>query len=255
MNKPYAKLAAFYDQMGADSHSIKMVEYCFSLFRRFRIRPTEGLDLCCGTGTALALFDDRGIAMSGLDGSSPMLVVAANKLQGRDILLYRKELPRFRIPLTPRSKQLRTFDLVTSFYDSLNYMTTQRDLKATFRSVYMHLKPDGWFIFDMNTEEGLKILWGGQVYAGTRDDFAWIWTNNYQPRSSSATCQTTFFVKKGKSYQRLDEHHRERAYDNAIILRLLRECGFVVKGLYRCYGFEKPRPGTYRICVIAHKPA
>ena len=67
MNKPYAKLAAFYDQMGADSHSIKMVEYCFSLFRRFRIRPAEGLDLCCGTGTALALFDDHEISKSGLD--------------------------------------------------------------------------------------------------------------------------------------------------------------------------------------------
>jgi SAM-dependent methyltransferase len=252
--RPYTEFAGVYDLMGADRHSAMMVEYTFKIFRRFNIKPACGLDLCCGTGTAIALFLDQELPMSGLDQSASMLAAAAKKLKGRKVKLYQKSLPKFRILPTDDSRRVRKFDLITCFYDSLNYLKNGRELKTAFRSAYNHLTKGGWFIFDMNTPAALKILWGGQVYADAKDDLAWVWRNSYREKTMSATCHTTFFVRHGKLWSRFDETHIERAYDNKTVLRLLREVGFEVKGFYRCFSFEKPKKGSYRICGIVRRP-
>ena len=250
---PYSKFPRVYDLTGADRHSAEMVDYTFKILHKFRIEATRGLDLCCGTGTAISLMADQGLSMSGLDGSAAMLAVAAKKLSGRKVPLYNKTLPKFRILDSTDSRHVRRFDLITCFYDSLNYLSNSRELKAAFRSVHRHLNDGGWFMFDMNTPAALKMLWGGQVYTGTRDDLAWVWTNKFVPGTSSATCHTTFFVKRGKLWERFDEEHVERAYDNKTIRRLLRETGFIIKGFYRCFSFERSKKNNYRICVVAGK--
>lgn len=255
--KPYSEFARVYDLMGADRHSAKMVEYTFKIFRKFNIKATCGLDLCCGTGTAISLFLDQGLPMSGLDRSASMLAVAAKKLKGCKVKLYQKSLPKFRILQTGDSRRVQRFDLITCFYDSLNYLKNARGLKTAFRSVFNHLNRGGWFIFDMNTPAALKILWGGQVYADAKDDVAWVWRSSYHEMTMSATCHTTFFVPPkagGKLWERFDETHVERAYDNKTVLRLLREVGFEVKGFYRCFSFEKPKKGSYRISGIVRRP-
>ena len=252
MYKPYQQLAGIYDAIGADHHSAGMVDYTFRIFRKFKIRPTTLLDCCCGTGTALGMFADHGLEVAGLDRSAEMLARAAVKLKGRGIALYRKELPKFRI-LASRKGDTRTFDVVTSFYDSLNYLKNRIELKTAFKSIREHINDRGWFIFDMNTPEALKYVWGGAVYADARDDIAWIWKNSYDPKTKSAECITTCFTKKGSSWERFDESHVERGYSNTVIRRLLKEAGFVVRGFYRCKTFEAPKRKTYRIAVVAQK--
>lgn len=252
---PYTKFAGVYDVMGADDFSIKMTEYCRKIFRRFKIKPVTGLDLCCGTGSAILRFVEDGIQMSGLDRSAYMLAVAAKKLKRHRVTLYQKPLPRFRILQWGNPKKIRKFDLVTCFFDSLNYLKNERELKTAFRSVYQHLHPGGWFIFDMNTPEAMKVLWGGQLFAQTDDELCTIWQNEYHPKTKSAKCTATFFMKRGKMWLRYDEEHLERAYDNRVIRRALRDCGFVVQGYYRCFSFAKPAKSTYRICAVAKKPA
>ena len=254
MHEPYSQLSKIYDRMGADEHSIRMTENCNQIFRRFKIAPREGLELCCGTGTALGLLADGGIEMSGLDGSAHMLAVAAKKLRGRGIKLYQKTLPRFRLLDNASSNRTRRFDLVTCFYDSLNYLKNGRELQAAFRSVYRHMLPGGWFIFDMNTAAALKIIWGGQVFADAWDDIAWVWKNEYDEKKQSAACHTINFVKKGKLWERFDEVHVERAYDNDKIQAMLRNAGFEVMGYYRCFSFLKATRNTYRICGVARRP-
>jgi len=250
---PYTRFAEVYDRMGSDRHSIKMTDYCFRIFRKFRIKPINGLDLCCGTGTAAAIFADRGIKMAGLDQSAHMLAVAAKKLGLRGVTLYQKSLPRFKILGQHNSRKTRKFDLVTSFFDSLNYLLTERDLKASFRSVYNHLEPGGWFVFDMNTQEALKVIWSGQVYADARDDIAWVWKNEYNAKKRMAYCHANFFVRTRDHWERFYEMHTERAYPNAVIKRLLREVGFTVKGYYRCFSFENPKRDAYRICAVVQR--
>lgn len=240
--------------MEADRHSSRMVDYCYKLFDHFNIQPQKGLDLCCGTGTALKIFADRGLVMSGLDQSASMLAMAARKFARRRITLYQKSLPRFKLLCTENSRKQIKFDLITCFYDSLNYMLSERDLKASFRSVFTHLEREGWFIFDMNTPLALKTIWDEQIYAGTRKQMAWVWENEYLPQTKTAICHATFFVKRGRHWERFYERHIERAYSNTTVRRLLRESGFQVKGFFRCYTLEKASRQCNRICVIAKRP-
>ncbi len=252
-NRPYTRIVNVWDSMGQDQHSLKMVKYVRDIFKKFDIRPRSGLDLCCGTGSAIKVFVDQGYAMAGLDGSSQMIAAAGAKLKGTGVRLYHKQLPKFRLLDNHKSSRTVTFDFVTCFYDSLNYMLNERDLKATFKSVRAHLNKNGWFIFDMNTPEALKNIWGGQTWADARDDIAWIWKNEFNPRTTTALCRTTTFVKNGKQWERFEEDHYERAYPNTRIKKLLRESGFVLKGFYRCHTFDKPTKDTFRICAVARR--
>ncbi len=254
LTRPYSRFAEVYDQLGADNFSIKMTAYCRKIFRKFKIEPSTGLDVCCGTGTAIKKFSEMGIQMSGLDRSAAMLAVAAKKLKGHRVTLYQKPLPRFRLIDQFDSRKTRRFDLATCFFDSLNYLKNQRELQQAFRSIYNHLNPGGYFIFDMNTPAAMKILWGGQVFVKTGDNLYTVWHNEYNARTKSAKCTATFFKKKGTMWERFDEEHVERAYDNRVIKKALRDSGFIVKGFYRCMSFVRPSKGTYRICGVAKRP-
>jgi SAM-dependent methyltransferase len=252
---PYEKFASVYDKMEADEFSRKMVEYTKRIMARFGIEPESGLDLCCGTGTAIELFVEHGITMSGLDRSRAMLRQARAKLPGRKVRLYNQELPRFEIVVSRKNERKRraAFDLITCYFDSLNYLLTEHDLLTAFRSVHRHLRPGGWFIFDMNTPNALKTIWGAQVYAGVRDDIGWVFRNDHFPTKNTADCHVTFFVKHGIHWERFDETHTERGYSDRVIRSLLRQAGFTVKGYYRCFTFEKPKGTTNRICAVVQR--
>lgn len=252
-SEPYSKLAVVYDLMHADHHSLNMVEYSLKLISRFKIKGTRALDLCCGTGSAIEQFHKKGYKISGLDGSAAMLAAASKKFKNKNVKLYQKSLPNFKILSTENSTKIEQFDLVTSFYDSLNYLKSEIQLKQAFKSVANHLVNGGWFIFDMNTPTALKTIWGGQVYAGSQEDLAWIWRNEYNPKTKSATVEITCFYKKGKDWKRFDELHTERAYSNATLKKLLKETGFIVKGAFYCGTFDKVDKGSTRVCIVAKK--
>ena len=253
--QPYQKFAEVYDRMDADHHSRLMAEYTLRLLRRFQHDPSDGLDLCCGTGSAIEHFCNHGIAMSGLDRSAGMLNVAKKKLAGRGVKLYRQALPKFTIS-GPKGKRatVRKFDLVTSFYDSLNYLLTEHDLTTAFKAVYRHLRQGGYFIFDMNTPNALKTIWGAQTWAVSKPEIAWIFRNEYFHDTLTANCYVTIFVKDGRKWERIDEVHTERGYANAAIKRMLKQAGFQVRGFYRCHTYEPATKTTNRICVVARHP-
>ncbi|MBD3256865.1 methyltransferase domain-containing protein [candidate division GN15 bacterium] len=251
---PYQQFAEAYDQMGADRHSRLMADYTRRLLKRLGHQPADGLDLCCGTGTAIACLLDQGISMSGLDRSSAMLREAKRKLEGRGVRLYRQSLPKFEIKQRGK-RRVRQYDLVTSFYDSLNYLLTERDLTMAFRTVYRHLRPGGLFIFDMNTPNALKTVWGAQTWAVSQKNVAWIFRNEFFHDTQSANCYVTIFVKEGRLWRRIDEVHTERGYSNAAIRRMLNKVGFRIRGFYRCFTYEPVTRTTNRICVIAQRKA
>jgi len=245
----YQFLSQVYDQMEGDRFSVRMVQYAFDLMRRLKYRPARVLDLCCGTGTAAILMAECGLEVSGLDGSKEMLKVARRKFRERDhdIKLYQQVMPEIELP-----QMNGKFDLVTSFYDSLNYLTLKNDLYRTFRKVQQLLKPGGYFIFDMNTPWALENIWT-QTYAGDRKDIAWIWNGKYTPAKKTAELKTTMFLRKGNSWKRYDEIHIERGYENGELEEMLKRAGFEIDILFECFKFEKPNEKSPRVAFAARK--
>lgn len=250
-NRPYHRFAKIYDRMGGDRFSEKMTAYTYKLLKKHRLSPHTVLDLCCGTGTAALLMAEAGYSACGLDGSASMLEMARAKARYKQLAVefYHQEVPGFKIK---DGKRFRKFDMITCFYDSVNYLLTETELKKGFQAVANHLNPDGVFIFDMNTFHAFTHIWS-KTNAGCHEDIAWIFETDIDKNRKLAELTATFFIRKGKLWEKFSEVHRERAYNLAVLRKLLRLAGFSIIGIYRCFKYTKPDKDTNRIAVIAKK--
>lgn len=252
--KPYTRIAAIWDEIGQDKFSERMVDYTLQILKRKNFQPRSVLDLCCGTGTAAIRFARKGWEVYGLDGSADMLEIAAGKIRKEKVTvrLIHQRLPEFEIKRTG-GLGLKTFDLVTAYYDSLNYLLKEEELSVCLRNVNRHLNPEGLFISDMNTKEALKYLWGEKIYARAYDKIAWIWQSLFYERAAQADLRAICFVRKGKLWERFEEMHTEKAYPLSVLKRLLHSAGFRVEHLYDCFRFAKPKRKAYRLAWVARK--
>jgi SAM-dependent methyltransferase len=254
---PFDKMAKFYDTMYSRKFSARMVDYTLQILEKFRFEPETVLDVCCGTGTALLEFSKKGYKVEGLDRSRGMLAVARKKLSGRKVALYRQALPRFTITDSkgPDRKRPRQYDLVTSYFDSLNFMLTERDLKTAFRSVFHHLRPGGWCVFDMNTIAMFEPLWNEHPWVGVHDDMIWIMRSEFLKRRAMTRLRPTFLDRQGRSWRRHDEVLYERAYPHGKIKSMLRDVGFQIKGYYHCLSFDPVTRASKKFCAAVKKPS
>jgi len=109
------------------------------------------LDVCCGTGLLTAELRALGYAMTGTDGS-PEMLAEARALLGPDVPLSLAVLPQLPSFLTSHG-----FDAATCTFDSLNYVPLP-DLRATLMAVAAQLRPGGWFVLDLHTEQMMRTI-------------------------------------------------------------------------------------------------
>jgi len=174
----YDALAPIYDSVGgAQSFAMMVAERLERLFalRREQLAGGSGpppspaarallgdsvsvLDLGCGTGTLLCALRalHPGWRLCGVDVSPGMLAVARGKPGSDSVLWLRSQLPG---PL-PFAE---AFDVVGSFYDTLNHLPDLDSLAATFRSVAALLRPGGLLVFDLNNAFGFETWWRYRV--------------------------------------------------------------------------------------------
>jgi len=254
--KPYQHLATLYDSMNMDQFAVNMVNYTFRILQKLKHRPKSVLELCCGTGTAATMFAEHSLEVVGVDGSPFMIKEARKKAKTKklNIKFTNQVLPDLAVK-EKGGRKIKKFDLVTSYFDSLNYLLTEDDLKKCFRRVNEHLVPGGLFIFDMNTYYAFKTIWIKSTNAGFRDDLGWVWKAQLDNAARQVTLTAVFFAKKGRYYERFEEKHTEKAYPNGEIKRFLKAAGFEILGFYKAFRFRKPDTKTNRIAVVARKKA
>jgi hypothetical protein len=136
----------------------------------------------------------------------------------------------------------------------LNYLLSERDLQAAFRAIFRHVRPGGWFVFDMNTVAMFKELWNENAWTGVRDDMIWIMRSEFLRAKSMTRLSGTFLEKQGRGWRRYDEVHHERAYPNTKIKSMLRRAGFQIKGHYHCLSFNPVTRDSRKFCAAARKP-
>ncbi|MFH1701303.1 MAG: class I SAM-dependent methyltransferase [Candidatus Zixiibacteriota bacterium] len=244
----YSKFAHIYDKIEWDNFSVKMFYYTKRILSRLHYRPKSILELACGTGTAAVMWAKENMQVFGIDASADMLTMAGQKEKREKVKLILSQSPMtsFSIP--------QQVDLVTCYFDSLNYVLSLGELKKVFTCVHRALYPGGYFIFDVNTPEAMKVLWGSEIYADETNDVAWIWKNCYYPRAKQAEVKATFFVRKGNIWERFDEIHAERGYTATEVRAVSWASGFKLINLYDCLKFSKPKRNSMRIAAVVQKP-
>lgn len=216
----------------------KMWEFLSPIIRRELPDATTWLDLCCGTGSLLLLASAEGFKAVGVDISKSQIKCA------------RSNAPKARF-MVRDIRQLsldRRFDVVTCMFDSLNYLTTKRDLLTAFRTAKRHLAQGGIFAFDMNTFEGLQVQWC-KTQTIHEHDLTLITETSFDAKRALGQCLITGFLRDGKLYRRFQEEHVERGYRAQEIEDLLDRAGFTFRK-YDGYSLGKPKKRSGRLLYL-----
>lgn len=229
--------AEVYRSGGYARFSERVVRVLRGFLNEFGLSANSVLDLACGEGTFL-----RGIAAEnnravGVDLSRRMLSLAQNiKAQGRPPPRY-AAADMLSLPFAAGS-----FDLVTCWFDSLNYVTSEEDLRSAFAEVFRVLVPGGAFVFDMNTVFALSVLWQREGVSIQRNDseVLEIHMPSFDFDTVTAKLEILVMVREGNGWRRIEETHLERGYTPREVIGLLEGAGFDVRGVWEDLEYLTP---------------
>ena len=144
------------------------------------------------------------------------------------------------------------FDVITCVLDSTNYLIEDGDLEKYFTGVYEHLKDGGLFIFDINSFYKLTNILGNNIYTYSSEDVFYTWENTIE--DNVVNMFLTFFVKeKNELYERFEEEHFERAYEESEIEEVLNQVGFTLLGKFDGYNIDEVQQESERILYVVGK--
>ena len=245
----YGLLAPYYDKWNAEVDYGSWADGTEAAFRRWFPGPVEGvLDLGCGSGRMAVELAARGYDMVGVDASPEMLSAARDAAEERGVaercLWLLQDMTSFEL--------YGTVEAVVSCLDTVNHLTSYRDLRTMLSLVHNYLVPGGLFLFDLNSREKFETAYADNVYTFESRDAFCIWQNAYRRRTHIADFYVTLFERTpGGLYRRTDEVTRERMYPTASILRELTAAGFTPLAVGDAPYTETREEGADRLFFVA----
>ncbi|MFI3329960.1 MAG: class I SAM-dependent methyltransferase [bacterium] len=105
------------------------------------------LDVGCGSGTLLGTLKQIGYECVGLDLSQSMIDIAKKKfvMNHLDIELYVDNMLTFNLN--------KKFDIITCFFDTLNHLSSEKEIIKSLNNMNNHLNNNGHIIIDLFTRE------------------------------------------------------------------------------------------------------
>jgi SAM-dependent methyltransferase len=179
------------------------------------------LDLCCGTGQLALYFLGQGYEVTGLDLSAPMLQYAEENASG----YVEQGRARFVQGEASDFSLDQTFGLVVSTFDALNHLDGQEALRGCFRSVFPLLVPGGYFVFDLNTSDGLR-RWN-QIRVDDDEEAMIVARGIYDGQSDRAWTHLSGFTRLANGlYERFEETVYNTVFDLVWVREALLETGW-----------------------------
>lgn len=219
----YEKFAFLYDKLMDEAPYDSWFQYTKKMIEEYNPNAKKVLDVGCGTGEMLIRYLKAGFDAQGLDLSANMLAVAQQKLndEGLNCLLYERDM---------RSLEgLGTFDVITVYCDSLNYLETEEDVIQAFHEFYQLLPQNGLLLFDVHSLYKIHHIFNGATFAEDTGDIAYIWNVFEGEHENSVEHELTFFIRETKDYyEKFEETHFQRTYSIKEYMQWLSEADFTL---------------------------
>ena len=240
-NRAYTHLAKWFEYLNDDCDYKSWSQYLIKKLSSFSL--VKGLDVGCGGGWFTRAFTRQGYQMTGMDVSQEMLDFAQEMalkegVRGEYVLgdVTKKKLPAW-------------FDFATAINDCINYVPKEK-LETAFKNVRASLKKGGIFLFDVSSMRKFKQKIANTVSVDDREEVTYLSFNREE--ADGVTMDVTLFVKEGDGrYARMEEIHRQYAYEEEEILLALEKVGFEVLEVEGHLGEEKEK--SDRILFLVRK--
>ncbi len=237
----YSRLAGLYDEIVIDPCHDRWASFLHELWSTDPDGVGSVLDLCCGTGLLARELIARGCRVVGVDASDAMLALARERL-GADAALRRMTLPDLEIE--------GVFDAVVCTFDGLNYLTLD-ELGLTIAAVARRLRPDGWLVFDLHTDQMMDFTISNPVVVGRSAGNDFVISSLVDP--VARTCDTKIEFAQPRDGDPFCEQHRQYFHADADVRASLRDRGFKVIGVSDEYTDEPVNASTLRATWTARR--
>ncbi len=149
------------------------------------------LDLACGSGTLAILLKLKGYNVEGLDLSSSIIDIAKEKAKMHHLTIpfYVDDMTSFQLN--------KKYDVITCFFDSVNFLKNKEQLNKLFENVYNHLNDDGLFIFDVFSKNLLNDYKNHKLKIKEKTHRI-IWKSK---KINSSVLRHNILIKEGKLIQ------------------------------------------------------
>lgn len=202
----YDKFSYYYDDVMASLR----YEWWLDFIKPY-VKPSDRiLDLACGSGTFAILLSLSGYQAEGLDLSPSIIDLARQKAKINHLTIpfYVQDMTTFSID--------QTFDCITCFFDSVNFLKESTDLDRLFETVYRHLKPNGYFIFDVFS----KTMMNRYKHYRRKEDYQSFKLDWKTSKIDERTLKHTLAIKEN------DQIYRETYYEYYHEIKNLNPKGF-----------------------------
>lgn len=193
MKNSYKKFGYYYDELMANMEYDLWLEFIEPYLKK----GDKILDLACGTGTLATMLKLNGYEVVGLDLSESIIEIAneKRKINHLDIPFYVMDMTNFRLD--------QKFDVITCFFDSVNFLSDKNQIANLFECVHKHLNTGGYFIFDVFSKEMLKEYEDNELH----EDYETFYIDWITKKTSPNT------LKHSISIRELDDVFSETYYE------------------------------------------
>ena len=243
----YSVFARYYDSLTLNVNYPARADYLCDLFSHFNHNTGITLDLACGTGSLTVELAKRGLDIYGIDGSMSMLTVAQQKAAANNLNIL------FLCQQMQHIDLYGTVDTVICALDSINHLTSEKDVLSAFQRVSLFLNEGGYFVFDVNTTYKHKHILANNTFVYDTDDVYCVWQNTYESKNNRVGISLDFFARDGEVYHRSSEHFFERAYSTDQLVSMLNQVGMELVHLYDDMSFSEPNDNSERLVFVTQK--
>lgn len=214
----FSQIADVYDRFNDLSVYEYWVDYTLNSLDR---KPKKMLDIACGTGWFTQLMIPFVDSVTGIDIDEDMLEVARQEVVN---------LPNVEFmygDMTCLSADLRGFDLVTCYLDSLCFLNDYEAVKEALQGMYRTLSEHGTLLFDVWTPYQMTDVFSEFEYFDQDESATLIWESASDAESLSVEHYLTVYRQvEGSQFERVDVELQEQTFPLEKYMDALMEAGF-----------------------------
>ena len=219
----YDVFAYFYDELMSDLPYDKWADTAALILEKHGIKTGRVIDLGCGTGEITMRLFDKGYEMTGIDLSSEMLTIAADKKYENemdDIMYVCQDMTDISLPFKA--------DAFVCLGDGMNYLTDEDTFTSALKSVKENISDNGVFVFDLKTYKLYSEQYADNEFSEEHDDVLLNWVNHFDKETGINTYNISLEYEDEDGYQKSDEIHEQKAYSTDVVHTMAEQAGLKI---------------------------